>query len=119
MQPSYCQVIASVHYAIDRLSAYAKPAAQFGITYVFFIITLRRFSCDSYFAFFIVFFLFKKVYNMSPTALMGSEANSERAKVQQFQYNDEIITLIFGNSNVILCVPLKKGHAVTFYRCGD
>jgi hypothetical protein len=56
---------------------------------------------------------------MSPTALMGSEANSERAKVQQFQYNDEIITLIFGNSNVILCVPLKKGHAVTSYRCGD
>ena len=41
---------------------------------------------------------------MSPTALMGSEANSERAKVQQFQYNDEIITLFFGNSNVILYV---------------
>lgn len=60
MQPSYCQVIASVHYAIDRLSAYAKPAAQFGITYVFFIITLRRFSCDSYFAFFIVFCCLKK-----------------------------------------------------------
>ena len=45
---------------------------------------------------------------MSPTALMGSEANSERAKVQQFQYNDEIITLFFGNSNVILYVFLLE-----------
>ena len=45
---------------------------------------------------------------MSPTALMGSEANSERAKVQQFQYNDEIITLFFGNSNVILYVFLME-----------
>ena len=54
------------------------------------------------------FLLFKKVYNMSPTALMGSEANSERAKVQQFQYNDEIITLFFGNSNVILYVFLLE-----------
>ena len=45
---------------------------------------------------------------MSPTAHMGSEANSERAKVQQFQYNDEIITLFFGNSNVILYVFLLE-----------
>lgn len=45
---------------------------------------------------------------MSPTALMGSEANSERAKVQQFQYNDEIITLFFGNSSVILYVFLLE-----------
>jgi hypothetical protein len=39
---------------------------------------------------------------------MGSEANSERAKVQQFQCNDEIITLFFGNSNVILYVFLLE-----------
>ena len=57
MQPSYCQVIASVHYAIYRLSFHSKTTAQFGITYVFFIITLRRFSCDSYFTFFIVVLL--------------------------------------------------------------
>ena len=45
---------------------------------------------------------------MSPTALLGSEAISDRAKVQQFQYNDEIITLFFGNSNVILYVFLLE-----------
>ena len=57
MQPSYCQVIAPVHYAIYRLSFHSKTTAQFCVTYVFFIITLRRFSCDSYFTFFIVVLL--------------------------------------------------------------
>ena len=55
MQPSYCQIIASVYYAIDRLSGHPQSAPQFSITHVFFIITRRRFSCDSYFSFFIFF----------------------------------------------------------------
>ena len=47
MQPSYSQVIASVHYAVDRLSFHTQTAAQLCVTHVFLFITLRRFSCDS------------------------------------------------------------------------
>lgn len=44
-------ITSSVYDVIHCLSGYAQPAPQFCITHVFFIITLRRFSCDSYFCF--------------------------------------------------------------------
>ena len=53
MKTTDCYITSSVYYVIDRLSGHAQPAAQFCITHVFFIITLRRFNCESYFCFFI------------------------------------------------------------------
>ena len=66
-------ITSSVYYIIDRLSGHPQSASQFGITHVFFIITLRRFNCDSYFTFFIAAY-FKTVYTNSPTTIIGSEA---------------------------------------------
>ena len=52
-------ITSSVYDVINRLSGHAQSTAQLGITHLFFIITLRRFSCDSYFTFFIACLLLK------------------------------------------------------------
>ena len=83
-------ITSSVYYIIDRLSGHPQSASQFGITHVFFIITLRRFNCDSYFTFFIAAY-FKTVYTNSPTTIIGSEAMIVYLFVQEltglFRYN--------------------------------
>jgi hypothetical protein len=58
---------------VHRLPSDAYQPGQFSVTHVFFIITLRRFNCDSYFTFFIAAY-FKTVYTNSPTTIIGSEA---------------------------------------------
>ena len=44
------------HNVVDGLAADADASGQFGITHVFFIITRRRFSCDSNCFLFIIVF---------------------------------------------------------------
>ena len=47
MQPSNGDVLSAIHYRFYGLPAYSEASSQFGVTHVFFIITRRRFSCDS------------------------------------------------------------------------
>ena len=54
MQPADGDVTPTVNPVVDRLPTNAEQAGQPSVTHVFFIITRRRFSCDSYFSFFIV-----------------------------------------------------------------
>ena len=55
MKSSNRQVFSTFYDSFYRLAAdSAQTAAQFCVAYVFFIITLRRFSCDLKFSFFIV-----------------------------------------------------------------
>ena len=49
MQTTNSYITSSVYHIVYRLPGYTQTASQLGITYVFFIITLRRFNCDSYF----------------------------------------------------------------------
>ena len=53
MQPADGDVTPTVD-PVDRLPTNAEQAGQTSVTHVFFIITRRRFSCDSYFSFLIV-----------------------------------------------------------------
>ena len=46
----------SVNNIVDSLTGDTNQISQLSITHVFLFITLRRFSCDSYFIFFIVLF---------------------------------------------------------------
>ena len=54
MKTTQSRIRVAVHYGINRLPTDTNQPGQFSITHVFFIITLRRFSCDSYFCFFIL-----------------------------------------------------------------
>ena len=56
MQTAQRRVGAPIYNVVDGLAANTYSSSQFSITYVFFIVTRRRFSCDSYFffSFFIV-----------------------------------------------------------------
>ena len=56
MQASDSDILSAIHHCFYGLPTHSKTSPQFGITHVFLFITLRRFSCDSYFIFFIVLF---------------------------------------------------------------
>ena len=47
IQPAQLHVTLTVNPVIHRLSADTNPVSQPYVTHVFFIITRRRFSCDS------------------------------------------------------------------------
>ena len=55
MQTSDRDISSTVYPIVYCLPTDVNQFGQLCITYVFFIITLRRFSCDSYFCFFILF----------------------------------------------------------------
>ena len=54
MQVTDGNVTPAVNPVVHRLSRNVDASGQFGVAHVFFIITRRRFSCDSYFSRFIV-----------------------------------------------------------------
>ena len=85
MQPAYGDVSTAIYPIVHRLSGYAQTASQLCITHVFFIITRRRFSCDSYFSFFIFDWIIN-AYIISLTTRIGSEAKDLGKKPRDYQH---------------------------------
>ena len=55
MQPTHQDIALTIYPIIDCLTADSDLFGQPFVVHPFFIITLRRFNCDSYFTFFILF----------------------------------------------------------------
>ena len=60
METAQRWICAAIYNVVDGLAIDTDASGQFDITYVFFIITLRRFNCDSNFTFiFLDIFIYK------------------------------------------------------------